>query len=44
MATTPLKKQNSKSDGQQVLEVAVYGLALGIAVGAIAYILSKKER
>lgn len=44
MATTALKKQNSKTDGQQLLEVAVYGLALDIAVGAIAYYLSKKRR
>jgi hypothetical protein len=32
-----------KTDGQKYIEAAVFGLALGVAIGAIAYYLSKKE-
>jgi len=35
--------QSQKSDGQQLLEAAVFGIALGIAVGAIALYMSQKK-
>jgi hypothetical protein len=33
----------NKTEGQQLLEAAVYGLALGIAIYAIASYLNKKD-
>lgn len=35
--------QTQKSDGQQLVEAAVFGIALGIAVGAIALYLNQKK-
>lgn len=35
--------QSQKSDGQQLIEAAAFGIALGIAVGAIALYLNQKK-
>jgi hypothetical protein len=43
MASNNLNDRDNKSEGQQLLEVAVYGLALGIALYAIASYMNKKE-
>jgi hypothetical protein len=37
------KNPQDKTEGQQLLEAAVVGLALGVTIGAIIYYLGKKE-
>ncbi|WP_269445984.1 hypothetical protein [Methanocella paludicola] len=37
------KKEAKKSDGEELLEAAIFGIALGIAAGAIALYLNQKK-
>lgn len=37
------KKESKKSDGEQLLEAAIFGVALAIAAGAVLSFLNQKK-
>jgi hypothetical protein len=37
------KKDSKKSDGEQLLEAAIFGIALGIAAGAVIIYLNQRK-